>query len=571
MPRMPTVVSDELELLHRVGVALSSEKNKDRLVEMILIESKSLCNADGGTIYLRTEDDQLAFDIVLNDTLGVAKGGTTGVPVTYGSVPLFLPSGQPNEKNVASYAAHAKQSVAIDDAYDHEGFDFSGTKRFDAANGYRSQSFFTVPMINQDGYVIAVLQLINARDAAGQVMPFTAGDRHIVEALASQAAIALDNKLLYDAQRAVLESFIKLIAAAIDAKSPYTGAHCGRVPVVTEMLARAAIEATSGPTADFDLTEDEWYELRIAAWLHDCGKITTPVHVMDKATKLECIFDRIELVKTRFEVVRQRVQADYWQGVAEGGDEPELRAARDERLAQIDDDLAFLERSNIGGEFLEDEKKARIRAIGAQPVVIGGVEGPLLSDEEVDNLCISRGTLTEDERIVINGHMVQTIKMLEALPLPRSLARVPEYAGGHHEKMDGTGYPKGLYAGDMSIPARIMAIADVFEALTAADRPYKKAKPLSLTLKIMSFMVQDNHLDPGLFRLFIESGIWMEYARRFLSEEQIDEVDVDALLAVTPKGFDMPPVVERDKRREGFLPRYAAEAERLPELDGLME
>lgn len=568
---MPTVVSDELELLHRVGVALSSEKNKDRLVEMILVESKNLCNADGGTIYLRTEDDQLTFEIVRNDTLGVARGGTTGVPVGYSSVPLYLPSGEPNEKNVVSYAVHAKTSVAIDDAYDHEGFDFSGTKRFDTANGYRSQSFFTVPMINQDGCVIAVLQLINARDDEGNVTSFASGDKHIVEALASQAAIALDNKLLYDAQREVLESFIKLIAAAIDAKSPYTGAHCGRVPVVTEMLARAAVEADSGPTADFDLDEDEWYELRIAAWLHDCGKVTTPVHIMDKATKLECIFDRIELVETRFEVLRQQVHTDYWKAVAEGSNENQQRAERDERLAKLDRDLRLLERSNIGGEFLEDKRKVEIRAIAERRVAIRGVDQPLLSEDEVENLCISRGTLTEEERIVINGHMVQTIKMLEALPLPRSLARVPEYAGGHHEKMDGTGYPKGLYAGDMSVPARIMAIADVFEALTASDRPYKKAKPLSLSLKIMSLMVEDNHLDPGLFRLFVESGIWMAYAQRFLSEDQIDEVDVDALLSVVPNGFELPPESERTERRAGFLPEYASEAEKLPELEGLLD
>ncbi|MBT8491656.1 MAG: GAF domain-containing protein [Deltaproteobacteria bacterium] len=281
-------MQDDLELLHRVGIALSAEKNKDRLVEMILLECKKLCNADGGTIYLRGDDDLLRFEIVRNDTLGVAKGGTTGTPVTFGPVPLFDPkTGEPNKSNVVAYACHQKTSVEIEDAYDHEGFDFSGTKRFDEQNGYRSQSFLTIPMINQDGYVIAVLQLINARNGGGAVQPFQPMDIRIVEALASQAAIALDNKILYDAQRQLLESFIKLIAAAIDAKSPYTGAHCGRVPIVTEMLAGAAVEADHGPTAEFGLTEDEWYELRIAAWLHDCGKVTTPVHVMDKATTRE--------------------------------------------------------------------------------------------------------------------------------------------------------------------------------------------------------------------------------------------------------------------------------------------
>ncbi len=570
MGRLPTDVTEELELLHRVGIALSAEKNKDRLVEMILIESKRLCNADGGTLYLRSDDDRLHFEIVRNDSLGLAKGGTTGTPVTYDPIPLFDETGAPNQQNVVTYSVHAKKSVNIADAYDAEGFDFSGTKRFDEKNGYRSKSFLTIPMINQDGHVIAVLQLINARTNDGRVCPFQASDEHIVQALTSQAAIALDNKLLYDAQRRLLESFIKLIAAAIDAKSPYTGAHCGRVPVLTEMLARAAIEATDGPTASFDLSEEEWYELRIAAWLHDCGKVTTPIHIMDKATKLEAIFDRIELVRTRFEILRRDVDVAYWRAVAEGGDRAQLVRERDRIHAELDTELGRLEVSNIGGEFLDEATKEHIRAIARRTMTIGGVEHTLLSEDEVRNLCISRGTLTDEERIIINGHMVQTIKMLEALPFPRNLSRVPEYAGGHHEKMDGTGYPKGLFAGDMSVPARIMAIADVFEALTASDRPYKKAKPLSITMKIMGDMVRHNHLDPGLFALFVRSGLWKDYAEKYLLPEQIDEVDIDSLLAIEPKGFESPAEAIRLARRDGFLDEYATEAQKLPSLDGLI-
>ncbi len=571
MGRLPTEATDELELLHRVGIALSAEKNRDRLIEMILLESKKLCNADGGTIYLCTEADDLRFAIVRNDTLGLAKGGTTGTPVTYDPIPLFeTESGAPNEKNVATYAVHAKKSVNIPDAYDAEGFDFSGTKRFDSKNGYRSKSFLTIPMINQDGYVIAVLQLINARGPDGEVETFRADNQRIVESLASQAAIALDNKILYDGQRRLLESFIKLMAAAIDAKSPYTGTHCSRVPIVTEMLARAAVEAPDGPTAEFTLSEDEWYELRIAAWLHDCGKVTTPVHVMDKATKLEKISDRIEVVRLRIELLKRDADVSYWRGVAEGGDANALATERDQLVAALDEDLEVLKRSNIGGEFLDEDSKKRIRGIAERRTTLEGEPCPLLDCDEVQNLCISRGTLNDDERIIINGHMVQTIKMLEALPFPRNLRRVPEYAGGHHEKMDGGGYPKGLYAGDMSVIARIMAIADVFEALTASDRPYKKAKPLSLTLKIMGFMKRDNHLDPGLFDLFLKSGVWREYSERYLSPEQRDDVDIDALLAIEPKSYETPETGTRKQRWQSFLPEYSAEAERLPNLDGLL-
>jgi len=558
----------DLERLNRVGVALSAEQNKDRLVELILLEAKDLTRADGGTLYLAVDNDHqdgkdeathLRFMILRNDTLGVARGGTTGEPIDLYPIPLFDAEGQPNHKNIASYCATTKHSVNIADAYAEPGFDFSGTKAFDEKTGYRSQSFLAIPMLNNEARVTGVLQLINARDDNGVVVPFDAEKQQIVEALASQAAIALDNQHLLHAQKALLESFIKLIANAIDAKSPYTGGHCTRVPIITEMLARAACDANDGPFKDFTLSDDEWYELRIAAWLHDCGKVVTPVHVMDKATKLETIHDRMESVRTRFELRRRELELQL---LKLPPDDTETRAGAAAELAGLDEELAFLETANIGGEFLSPEKQARIRAIAERTVVIGGKAHPLLSPDEVENLCISRGTLTEEERLIINGHMVQTIQMLEALPFPRNLRRVPEYAGGHHEKMDGGGYPKGLYAGDMSLPARMMAIADVFEALTAQDRPYKKAKTLSETMKIMAFMKKDNHLDPVLFDFFVQSGIYRRYAEQYLPKELIDVVDEAALLQMQPKPFSLPPVEERTARAKTFLPAYRPQAER---------
>jgi HD-GYP domain-containing protein (c-di-GMP phosphodiesterase class II) len=560
---MPEDASDDrvknLERLYRVGVALSSERNKNRLLEMILLEAKSLCGADGGTLYLRTDTDHLEFEIMRTDSLGIAFGGTTGEAITLPPIPMVDPaSGQPNLKNVATAAALLKRSVNIPDAYDAKGFDFSGTKAFDARNSYRSTSFLAIPLVNSEDRVIGVLQLLNARDpATGAVVPFQEEHQRIVEALASQAGIALDNQLLLEGQRALLESFIKAIAAAIDSKSPHTGGHCERVPILTEMLAQAACDATDGPFAEFRLDDDEWYELRIAAWMHDCGKVTTPVHVMDKATKLETIFDRIELVRARFEVLKRDLEIEYLEASrAPGADAVALRAACDRKKAELDDDLAFLERANIGGEFLEPEKQARIVEIGKRTYVQGGTPRMLLSAEEMKNLTVSRGTLTPEERLVINGHMVQTINMLEALPFPRNLRRVPEYAGGHHEKMDGTGYPRGVFAGDMSIPARIMAIADVFEALTAQDRPYKAAKKLSETMRIMGFMKRDNHLDPELFDLFVSSRVYRAYAERFLPASLIDEVDEAALLAIRPKPFTPPLADERRSRTREFLPEY---------------
>src|SRR5262245_26030797 len=264
-----------LELLYRVGIALSAERNKDRLLEMILLEAKTLCNADGGTLYLRTDDDHLKFAIMRTDSLGIAFGGTTGTPITLPPIPMKdLVTGQPNLKNLATAAALLKRSVNIPDAYHAAGFDFTGTKAFDAKNGYRSKSFLAIPLVNGEDRVIGVLQLLNSRDpATSELVAFDDEHQRIVEALASQAGIALDNQLLLEGQRQLLESFIKAIASAIDSKSAHTGGHCERVPILTEMLAQAACDATTGPLAEFQLTEEEWYELRIAAWMHDCGKV----------------------------------------------------------------------------------------------------------------------------------------------------------------------------------------------------------------------------------------------------------------------------------------------------------
>jgi HD-GYP domain-containing protein (c-di-GMP phosphodiesterase class II) len=553
-------------LLHRTGLALSSERNRDRLLETILVEAQGVCHADGGTLYLRNDRDELCFAILRNDSLGLRLGGTTGKAVDLPPIPTIDPiDGQPNHANVASFASHVKQSVNIRDAYDAPGFDFSGTRAFDEHHGYRSRSFLTIPLQNSEGFVLGVLQLINARrSATNDVVPFRHEDQLIVEAFASQAGIAIDNRNLLDGQRELLESFIMMIAGAIDAKSPYTGSHCERVPVLTEMLTRSLCEATSGPFAGFSLTEEEWYELRIAAWLHDCGKVVTPTHLMDKATKLERVYDRVQAVRTRFEVLVRDARIAFLEAAAgrPAQERALLEEAHEAHLAELGAELGLIERSNIGGEFLSPDEQAKLRSIGARTYDERGRRVPLLSPEELENLCISRGTLTHEERIVINGHMVQTVRMLEALPFPRHLRRVPEYAGGHHERMDGKGYPKGLFAGDMSIPARVLAIADVFEALTATDRPYKQGKKLSETMRIMANMKRDNHLDPELLDHFVKSGVYRAYAERYLSRDLIDTVDEAAVLAIEPKPFELLPEAERQARFLDFLPEYRTTGQR---------
>ncbi|HVZ36035.1 MAG TPA: HD domain-containing phosphohydrolase, partial [Polyangiaceae bacterium] len=548
-----------LELLHRISLALSSEKNRERLIETILIEAQTLCNADGGTLYLKNDREQLRFAILRNDSLKLALGGTTGQAIDLPPIPIRDPmTGKPNHANVASFYACTQKSINIEDAYTAVGFDFSGMMAFDQRHGYRSMSFLTIPLQNSEGLVLGVLQLINARNReTGRVQRFGAEDQHIVEALASHAGIAIDNQNLLEDQKRLLESFIVMLAGAIDAESPYTGAHCERVPVLAEMLTRSLCETESGPFAGFRLNAEEWYELRIAAWLHDCGKVATPTHVMDKATKLERVHDRIEGVRTRFEVLKRDAQIALLESIRERpAGRQHLENEYAERIAELEAELALLARSNIGGEFLSEEHRRRIREIARRSYVQAGQSVPLLSQDEVDNLCISRGTLTNAERLLINSHMVQTLRMLEALPFPRQLRRVPEYAGGHHERMDGNGYPRGLFAGDMSIPARVLAIADVFEALTATDRPYKPGKKLSEAMQIMGAMKRDNHLDPDLLDHFVSSGVYRRYAERYLGPELIDDVDEAALLAIVPKPFDLPPEELRKQRWQSFLPQY---------------
>jgi HD-GYP domain-containing protein (c-di-GMP phosphodiesterase class II) len=531
-----------LERLNDIGVALSAERDNKRLLEMILLGAKEITNADGGTLYTITDDKHLKFEIMSNKTLNMAMGGTTGKEIPFLPLPLYLEDGRPNLTTVAAYATLNDRTVNIENAYEAKDFDFTGTRKFDEKTGYHSQSFLTIPMKNHEGEVIGILQLINAIDIDTQeIIPFSAANQSLVESLASQAAVAMTNHNLIEGLKGLFEAFIELIAEAIDQKSPYTGGHCRRVPELTLMLAQAAIDAKSGPLKDFSLNEKEFYELRIAGWLHDCGKVTTPESVMDKPTKLSTIFDRIHLIDQRFELLKQQAECAMLKKQVEilrDGKPNGLATIESDFLAfkqKCDDDRDFLRRSNIGSEFMTLEDQQRIQEIAAYTLIdADGRSIPFLSENELYNLQIERGTLTPEEREVINNHIVVTINMLESLPYPKDLQRVPEYAGGHHERMDGNGYPKGLTREQMSVPARVMGIADIFEALTSKDRPYKKAKTLSESLYILGNMKLNHHIDPDLFDIFVREKIYLKYAEQFLEPEQIDEVDESMIPGYTP-------------------------------------
>jgi HD-GYP domain-containing protein (c-di-GMP phosphodiesterase class II) len=530
-----------LEELNAIGASLSAERDINRLLEAILAAAKAITRADGGTLYRLTEERTLRFEIVRTTSLKFYLGGTTGNPIPFYPIKLYK-DGKPNHEMVAAYAALTGKTVNIADAYTAEGFDFTGTRAFDSKTGYRSKSFLTVPMRNHEGETIGVLQLINAQDPrSGEIVPFSASDQRLAESLASQAAIALTNRLLINQLEQLFESFINLINTAIDEKSPYTGGHCQRVPVLTMMLAEAVNETSEGPLSDFSMNEKDRYELKIAGLLHDCGKVTTPVHVVDKATKLETIYDRVHLIDTRFEVLRRDAEIDSLRRkLAFLQERKPLEAAEEDkrlrdRLRGLEDDRKFLHVCNIGSERMSDADIERVRRIAQyrwrDP---SGHEASFLTDEEVKNLTIRSGTLTEEERKVINHHIVATIRMLEALPWPKHLANVPEYAGGHHERMDGKGYPKGLTREQMSVQARCMGIADIFEALTAKDRPYKKGKTLSESLEILGRMKQNHHVDPDLFDIFVRKKVYQRYAEMFLDPEQVDPVDESRIPGFAP-------------------------------------
>ena len=523
-------LEDRLHRLSEIGMALSTEKNTDRLFEMILEEAKNITRADGRTLYSMNKDGNLEFEILQNDTMNMAMGGTSGIEIPYYPVKLWIDKQTPNQKNVSAYVALSQKTVNIHDAYKEDGFDFEGTKKFDEKSGYRSKSFLTVPLKNHESEIIGVMQLINARDDHGEVVYFNEEMREQVESLASQGAVALTNKRLVEELKMLFEAFIKLIATAIDKKSEYTGGHCNRVPIITMMLADAVAEIKTGKFKDFSMNKEERYELYIAAWLHDCGKVATPPHVVDKSTKLETIFDRIELVKTRMELLKRDAEIAFLKRQLNGQKSDSFDDEYKVTVKQIEENMTFLETCNVGGEFMKLELQDRVKSIGEQQVTLYGKKQNFLTNEELANLNIAKGTLLPEEREIINDHIVITIEMLEQLPYPKHLKNVPEFAGGHHEKMDGTGYPKGLKANEMSTQAKMMAIADIYEALTAADRPYKDGKKISAAMRIMGFMKNDYHIDEDLFEIFVTSGVYKKYAEDYVLKTQIDEVDEASVL-----------------------------------------
>ena len=512
-----------------IGLSLSGEDDIDKLLEMIVFEARDITQADAGTLYLiNREGNHLDFVVLQNDTIGTRLGGKSGDMITLPPVPLYI-NGKANYDHVSSFVALTGDIVNVTDVYKSDEFDFSGPREYDRTSGYRSKSMLVIPLRDHENEITGVLQLLNAKNReTGEIMEFHDDLVSLVASLASQAAAALTRTELIQELKHLLDAFIQSIAGAIEEKSNYTGGHIARVARLAVKIAQKVNQAEQGPFQDVYFSRDELEELRIAAWLHDIGKITTPEHVIDKSTKLETIFDRMAMVRERFHLAIKSAEADYYRRkcqLLEQGETrliPPVERMFHENIAALQNDLAFVEQCNQSSETMGRHDIARLESIGAKTFAYGGKIRPLLSGDEVSNLCVKKGTLNVRERKIIENHALVTYNMLKKLPFPKKMSRIPEFAGMHHEKLDGSGYPFGVSGKDMSLQARIMAVADIFEALTASDRPYKQPMPLSRALSILKEMKDDGHIDHDVYDLLLSSGLVEEYAAEEVMPEMVD-------------------------------------------------
>ena len=567
----------------KISASLGAEQDVDALLARLLTESIGASAASAGALYL-APGPTLAQNPVKQQRPSAGeedgnpdRGSGSASSQAAGETGLFkaalaMVGDQPTDPQALPPLTEAELASML-----HA----QRCDRLVAALGPGAQACVPLPLHQRDGSMLGALVLwFDGTPDANQIA--------FSRALSGSAAVALETRQLIAEQKRLFEAFIQVIADAIDAKSPYTGGHCARVPEIAKLLAAAACGAEEGPFASYQLNADQWEALHVAAWLHDCGKVTTPDHVVDKATKLETVQDRIHEIRMRFELLKSEAETEHWQRLASGADPGGSQQTLQASWRSLDDDFAFVASCNLGGERMAPERIERLQAIASrtwrrslddrlgvgpeelrrrqrQPAPALPVREPLLADRpdqlierperdriapdnpwgfqmevpmylynrgELHNLTVERGTLSPEDRFKINEHMVQTIRMLSALPFPRHLAAVPEIAGAHHETLDGRGYPRRLRGEQMGVLARVMAIADIFEALTAADRPYKRGLKLSEALAIMARMVQDQHIDADLFALFLSSEVYLGYAHRYMDPAQIDDVDREALLAI---------------------------------------
>ncbi len=507
-----------VQKLNKIGIALSSNGDIEFILELIVREAKNLTGADGGTLYLLDKGKkELDFKVVQTKSLGINLGGVKK-KIDWPSIPLYLKDGSENKKMVAAVCALEERIINIKDVYNVQKYDFSGTKKFDKNNSYHSISMLVVPLKDHEKNVIGVLQLINKEDGF-DVIPFSHDDEDIILSLASQAAIAITNtKLIEDLER-LLESFLKSITFALGKKSSFTANHIHKMVALSKMIAKA-VNRDQEFFKDKNFSENDIKQINFAALMHDVGKLATPDYILEKATKLDGLFDRIELIKSRKWAISKELEVEFLKGHIK-------KSEYDRWIKYLDESMLLIEESNAGSEFLSDVYIEKIEKLEETPIECGEKKFFLLTTDEAQLLKIQRGTLSKKEREIINRHALDSLEILNRLPFPDKYKDIPSIAGAHHEKINGKGYPLGLKDDEISFEARILAIADIFEALTADDRPYKKPNKLSKAMKILYFMAQDGELDKELVRFFYETKLYLQFAQKSLKKENIDDVILD--------------------------------------------
>ena len=548
----------------RLCKSASSGDSVDDIISSTMTLACSIANADGCFFFHVTPKKFLNLVFSRIESLNTSISGTSNMRL-FSSV--YLPDiVDKHPKQPAELCAINREVINTANIFNEPNIEVSYLKEFDDENNYSTLSMLSFPISDSKNNTIGVAQFINAKDFNGKIISFSNDIQEQIEEICSILSFAVERKRLEESYTQLLESFVDVMAKAIDAKSPYTGLHCQKVPIITRLLASAAVQDTEGAFKNFEMSDNDWYALHIASWLHDCGKIITPEFIMDKSAKLETVHNRIHEIRDRFEILRRDAHIEYLQKRLQNMDNKEsLQAEFVTKVNKLTEDFEFIGRCNIGDTALSDADIERLDQISQEltftryfsrmvglswgerklintPSTYNNPEvESVLQDRpeqlaapynqgELTNLKIRQGTINQDERQKINEHIVTTIQILKNLPFPPELSNIVEYAGAHHERVDGKGYPNGLTGKQMSIPAKIMAIADVYEALTARDRPYKEPKKLSEVLRIMQEMKNSGHLDPDLYELFIKSGVYMEYAKEYIDKDQIDEINPEEYL-----------------------------------------
>ncbi len=500
-------------------MAKNNNKNLYQFLDIFTKEIMETTYADSLIIYtLNAKRNLLSIKLAKSTQLDIFYS-TENIPKTWKNIKI----GQKNDKNIASLCATSKKAIIVDNMQKNE----QNFEIFDFGKSYKTHSIICMPLLNHENDIVGVLQLSNKRfKNKMDLKAFSSKDEKIIHAISSQIAVLISNSTLIENLEKLFGSFLEAMISAMKEESLHTYHHMTKMTNLSNMFVKA-IHKDSKIFKDKTFSTDEQKAMKFAALLHDIGKLTTPSNILNKATKLQNIFDKIELIELRFENAKKCAKLYMYEKILENPQQIELfKKEYEEKSKEIDEDFRLIKDINLRGS-LSDEELEKLKKIAKKFFVNDGKEMPFLSKDEFKSLKIKKGSLSKQERQIINNHANVSIKILEQLKLPKKYKKIPQISGAHHEKLNGRGYPKGLKGDEICFEARILAIADVFEALTSADRPYKKPNSISKAMKILFSMAKKGELDKDLVGFFYTSKLYLKYAKKYIKKEQIDEVNLD--------------------------------------------